>query len=126
MMKASGRLAVIAALLVGSILVIGGCHDPAAARATARRWEQAHRPIELYKAREARSPVQLACIVDRARRAEKRHVQNSARDRQRLREWARRDVERWNADQPARRERIADHLDGDPAKIPGTLVAMFY
>jgi len=56
-MKASGRLAVIAALLVGSILVIGGCHDPAAARATARRWEQAHRPIELYEAREARSPV---------------------------------------------------------------------
>ncbi len=108
------------------LLWAGGCNDPQAPAATLRRQEKARRPIELYQAREARSPRQLADTIELARRSEQRHAERTIENRRRLRKWADRDLDRWRDNQPVYREYLNDLLRGAPEQIPETARRMFY
>lgn len=104
----------------------GGCNDPAAARASAARWERVRQTAALYDAREANSPDRLESTAKLARQSEQRHAEKTTQNADRLRRWAERDIQHWDANQPLYREDLARRLKGDPAAIPGTFQAAFY
>ena len=84
------------------------------------------RAVALYPDREADSPRRLKSTVDVARKIEKHHAERTAQNRERLRHWVGRDVERWKANQPVYREDLARRFKGYPSAITWTAIAMFY
>ena len=116
-------LAGVAAVLV---MLLSGCADARAVTATARRWEQVHRCVDLFVARESRAPEQATQTIELARSTWKRHVQKTARNGERLRLWADRDLKRWQLKQPVYRRRMADYVRGDPSRISWAVAAAFY
>ena len=126
MMRSTGFAAVCACLAALVAASTGGCSDPAAAKATAIRMQRLREAVALYPDREADSPRRLESTIEVARKIEKHHAERTVQNRERLRRWVERDIERWKANQPVYREDIARRFKGDPSVIPWTAIAMFY
>jgi hypothetical protein len=88
--------------------------------------QRLRRAVALYPDREADSPRRLKSTVEVARKIEKHHAERTVQNRDRLRRWVERDIERWKDNQPVYREDIARRFRGDPSAIPWTAIAMFY
>lgn len=116
-------LAVWAALAGGAC---GGCHDPAATKATAVRQERMRYQFDRFAEREADGWRRVRESVDLAQKLERRHAELRRRSSRRWAKWWRHDLDRWEDGQPDYRRRIDAEFEGDQTAIEAAFRRMFY
>lgn len=124
-MKMNQTITILSTLVI-SVVSLGGCTDPRAEAPTRTRLDRINRYGRMVRDRENEGPRRLAASADLIERQSRQHDAYLRRDLKRLKDWSRRDIQRWHERQARYRADLEDLWDGNLELADETIPHMFY
>lgn len=113
-------------LLVGLLVVTGGCHDPRFVSQNEIRRRRTEHHVKQYVDHDAAGPERIQKTLDIHEKLRKGHEESLKKTCALCRRMHERDVERWRSERDRRREWIKTYLHGKPEQIDDTWAKMIY
>ena len=117
---------VVAAGLLGTLLLVGGCNDPKYKAKRAVRDGRIQEFLQEYSDMEAERPGNIEALKALNAEMEAHHAEQWEQTLKRIEESYLKDKHDWMIGAPSRKEKIHDILSGHPEKIPDVWGEMVY